>query len=307
MTGVDVVVTGASGFIGSALVPALEADGHRVARLTRHVGAPGADTLRWDPAEGRIDAAGLEGVDAVVHLAGAGIGDKRWTADRKREISESRTKGTLLLAGTLAGLAKKPAALVSASAVGYYGPRGDEELSEDSPAGDDFVAGVCVAWEQSTAPAAEAGIRVVTIRSGVVLSPRGGVLKRVLLPFKLGLGGRLGTGKQYLSWISLDDEVGAIRHLLGRDDVSGPVNLTAPNPVTNSEYTKTLGAVLGRPTAIPTPITPLRLIYGRELVYFLLLTGQRVVPKRLAGSGYEFAHERLEPALRALVGKPEKD
>jgi uncharacterized protein (TIGR01777 family) len=300
----DVLVTGASGFIGSALVPALEGDGHRVARLTRDAGLTGADTLRWDPAAGRIDAAGVEGLSAVVHLAGAGIGDKRWSERRKRVILESRTKGTLLLAGTLAGLSKKPSLLVSASAVGYYGARDDEELTEASSAGHDFLAGVCLAWEQATAPAAEAGIRVVTTRSGVVLSPRGGVLKRMLLPFKLGLGGRLGTGRQYLSWISLDDEVGAIRHLLGRDDVSGPVNLTAPNPVTNAEYTKTLGVVLRRPTVIPTPTIPLQLRYGAELVHALVLTGQRVVPRRLADSGYRFAHERLEPALRELLGKP---
>lgn len=302
--GVDVLVTGAAGFIGSALVPVLERDGHRVVRLTRETGAKGVDTLRWDPTEGRIDAAGLEGLGAVVHLAGAGIGDKRWTSSRKRAISESRTQGTLLLAATLAGLAKKPAVLVSASAIGYYGPRGDEELGEDSPAGDDFLAGVCLAWEQATAPAEEAGIRVVKIRTGVVLSPRGGVLERMLLPFKLGLGGRLGTGRQYMSWISLDDEVGVICHLIGRADVSGPVNLTAPNPVTNAEYTKTLGAVLRRPTAVPTPITPLRVLYGRELVDLLLLTGQRVVPKRLAASGYGFRHTELEPALREMLGRP---
>ena len=299
----DVLVTGASGFIGSALVSALEGDGHRVGRLTRG-DESGPDTLQWDPPAGRIDAAGLEGFGAVVHLAGAGIGDKRWTSDRKRVIRDSRTQGTLLLAGTLAGLRTKPAVLVSASAVGYYGPRDAEALTEDSRPGDDFLAGVCVAWEQSTAPAAEAGIRVVTIRSGVVLSPRGGVLERMVLPFKLGLGGRLGKGKQYMSWISLGDEVGAILHLLGRDDVSGPVNLTAPNPVTNSEYTKTLGAVLGRPTAIPTPITPLKLRYGSELVHFLLLTGQRVLPSRLEASGYQFGHDRLEPALRELLVKP---
>lgn len=297
------LVTGASGFIGSALVPALESEGHRVVRLTRgDTGGP--DTLRWDPAQGRIDAAGLEGLGAVVHLAGAGIGDKRWTSDRKREIRESRTKGTALLSETLAGLAKKPEVLVSASAVGYYGPRGDEELTEDSSPGEDFLAGVCVAWEQATAPATEAGIRVVMIRSGVVLSPHGGVLKRMLLPFKIGLGGRIGTGEQYMSWISLDDQIGGVCHLLGRDDVSGPVNLTAPVPVTNAEYTKALGAVVHRPTAIPTPVTPLKMLYGTELVHHLLLTGQRVFPRRLEASGYRFAHEQLEPALRDLLGKP---
>ncbi|MGQ0802441.1 MAG: TIGR01777 family oxidoreductase [Actinomycetota bacterium] len=299
----DVLVTGASGFIGSALVPALEADGHRVGRLTR--GDPGgADALRWDPAHGRIDAEGLEGFGAVVHLAGAGIGDKRWTSDRKRVIRDSRTQGTLLLAGTLAGLRTKPAVLVSASAIGYYGDRGGEELAEDSPPADDFVAGVCVAWEQSTAPAAEAGIRVVTIRSGIVLAPHGGVLQRMLRPFKLGLGGRMGTGRQYMSWISLPDEVGAIRHLITTDGTSGPTNLIAPNPVTNAEFAKVLGRVLRRPTAIPTPMLPLKLVYGRELIEHLLLSGQRVLPKQLEASGYRFEHAELEPALRALLGKP---
>ena len=289
--------------IGSALVPALEHDGHRVLRLVRR-DPVGADALHWDPATGRIDAGGLEGVDAVVHLAGAGIGDKRWTPDRKREIRESRTQGTTLLARTLAGLERKPAVLVSASGVDYYGPHGDEVITEDDPPGEGFLAELCVDWEAATAPAQEAGIRVVRLRTGPVLSADGGVLKRMLFPFKTGLGGRIGTGKQWMSWISIVDHVGAIRHLLARDDVSGPVNSTAPNPVTNAEYTKALGRVVRRPTAIPTPITPLKVLYGMELVHNLLLTGQRVVPQRLLDTGYRFEHPELEPALRALLGKP---
>lgn len=301
----EVLVTGASGLIGSALVPALEGDGHRVVRLARD-GGRGVETLRWDPAEGSIDAAGLEGFGAVVHLAGAGIGDQRWTPDRKREIRESRTKGTALLSETLAGLERKPAVLVSASGVDYYGAHGQEPLTEDSPAGEGFLARVCVDWEAATAPAEQAGIRVVRMRTGPVLSADGGVLKRMLFPFKAGLGGRIGTGKQWMSWIAIVDHVGAIRHVLARDDISGPVNSTAPIPVTNAEYTKTLGSVVRRPTVIPTPITPLKVLYGTELVRSLLLTGQRVLPKRLVDTGYGFEHPELEPALRALLGKPEK-
>jgi uncharacterized protein (TIGR01777 family) len=300
---VDVAITGASGFIGSALVPALERDGHRVLRLVRRE-ARGSDELSWDPAAGSIDAAGLDGLGAVIHLAGAGIGDKKWTPDRKRVILESRTRGTTLLANTLAGLDRKPAVLVSASGVDYYGPHGDEVLTEDDSAGEGYLAGVCVAWEEATAPAADAGIRVVRLRTGPVLSADGGVLKRMLFPFKVGLGGRIGTGKQWMSWISLPDHVGAIRHVLGRDDLAGPVNSTAPHPVTNAEFTKTLGRVVRRPTAIPTPITPLKMLYGMELVHHLLLTGQRVMPQRLLDTGYRFEHPELEPALRALVSKP---
>jgi len=300
---VDVAITGASGLIGSALVPALEGDGHRVMRVGRG-DVSGTDALRWDPAAGAIDAAALEGVGAVVHLAGAGIGDKKWTPQRKQEIRESRTRGTTVLCDALASLSAKPAVLVSASGVDYYGAHGDEPLTEDSPAGDGFLAEVCVEWEAATAPAEQAGIRVVRMRTGPVLSADGGVLKRMLFPFKVGLGGRIGTGKQWMSWISIVDHVGAIRHVLEREEVSGPVNSTAPTPVTNAEYTKTLGSVVRRPTAIPTPITPLKVLYGMELVHSLLLTGQRVLPQRLLDTGYRFEHPELEPALRALLKKP---
>lgn len=297
-------MTGASGFIGSALVPALEADGHRVLRLVRPESkAGGGDTLSWEPMEGRIDAAGLEGVDAVIHLAGAGIGDKKWTPDRKRFIHESRVKGTTLLCETLAGLSNKPSVLVSASAVGYYGPRGDEVLTEESDSGEGWLAGVVRDWEQATAPAEAAGIRVVRTRSGAVLSPAGGILKRMLFPFKAGVGGRVGTGKQYMSWVTLNDEIGAFRHLLAHEELSGPVNVTAPNPVTNAEFTKTLGNAVRRPTAIPTPVFLLKIPYGMELVFNLLLSGQRVVPGRLQESGYQFEHATLEAALRDLLGK----
>jgi uncharacterized protein (TIGR01777 family) len=299
---VDVAVSGSHGFVGSALVSALARAGHRVVRLIR--GRPvGEDELGWDPDAGTIDAEGLEGIDAVVHLAGAGIGDKRWTEARKRLILESRTKGTGLLARTLAALAHPPSVLVSASAIGYYGDRGDEPLDERSGPGTDFVAGVCVQWEAATAPAAEAGVRVATTRSGLILGRDGGVFPRMLLPFRLGIGGRIASGRQYMSWISISDEVGAILHALTNDAVSGPVNVTGPAPVTNAEFTETLGRVVHRPTVIPTPLLPLRLRYGSELVQHLLVEGQRVLPKRLEESGFRFAHPTLEEALRAAVDR----
>jgi uncharacterized protein (TIGR01777 family) len=300
---VDVLVSGAHGLIGSALIPRLRADGHRVVRLVR--GAPeGSDDVRWDPEAGRIDAAGIEGVDAVVHLAGAGIGDKKWTPARKQLILESRTQGTDLLARTLAGLTRPPRVLLSGSAVGYYGNRGAEELTEASAPGDDFPARVCVAWETATTPAEEAGIRVVHLRTGIVLAAHGGALQRMLLPFKLGLGGRMGSGEQYMSWIALDDHVGAMRHLLTADSVSGAANLSAPNPATNAEFTRALGAALHRPTALPTPLLPLKAVYGAELVEHLLVNGQRVLPRVLEQSGYEFAHPELDDALRAVLAAP---
>ena len=296
----DVAVTGSRGFIGSALLPALIREGHRPVRIVRGRGA-GDDELRWDPEAGTIDAEGLEGIGGVVHLAGAGIGDKRWTDARKRLILESRTKGTSLLARTLAGLTRPPSALVSASAIGYYGNRGDEPLDEQSTPGNDFVARVCVQWEGATAPAVDAGIRVARVRSGIVLGRDGGVLPRLLLPFRLGLGGRIASGRQYMSWISIGDEVRAILHALTQDGVAGPVNLTGPAPVTNDEFTQTLGRVLRRPTRIPTPLLPLRARYGSELVQHLLVEGQRVLPKRLEATGYAFEHLTLEDALRAAA------
>jgi uncharacterized protein len=299
---VDVAVTGSHGFIGSSLLPALTRAGHRPVRLVRRQPA-GDDELGWDPEAGTIDAAGLDGIGGVIHLAGAGIGDERWTDARKRLILESRTQGTGLLVRTLAGLTRPPSVLVSASAIGYYGDRGDEPLDEQSSPGDDFVAGVCVQWEAATAPAADAGIRVARVRSGIVLGREGGVLARMLLPFRLGLGGRIASGRQYMSWISIDDEVGAILHALTEERVAGPANLTGPAPVTNADFTKTLGRVLRRPAVIPTPLLPVRARYGSELVQHLLVEGQRVLPKRLEETGYRFAHPTLEEALRAAVDR----
>jgi uncharacterized protein (TIGR01777 family) len=300
---VDVLVTGSHGLIGSALLPVLRADGHRVVRLVRSA-AEGSDDVRWDPDAGTIDAAGLEGVGAVVHLAGAGIGDKKWTPARKQLILRSRTQGTDLLARTLAGLRRPPNVLVTGSAVGYYGNRGADTLTEQAPPGDDFPARVCVAWESAAAPAAAAGVRVVVIRTGIVLAAHGGALHRMLLPFKWGLGGRIGSGEQYMSWIALDDHVGAIRHLLASELVSGPVNLTAPNPATNSQFTRALGDAVHRPTLLPTPLLPLKAVYGGELVQHLLVDGQRVVPRVLETHGYKFRHPELDGALRAVLAAP---
>lgn len=299
----DVAITGSTGLVGELLVASLIARGHGVRRVVRRPAGVGEDEVRWDPQAGTIDAAALEGVDACVHLAGEGIAEHKWSAAHKQRILESRTRGTDLVARTLAALDPRPGVLVSASAIGYYGDRGADELDETSGPADDFLARVCVAWEGATAPAAEAGIRVVTARSGIILAADGGALSRMLLPFKLGLGGRIGSGRQYMSWISLDDEVGGIVHALEHPDVVGPMNLTAPTPVTNAEFTATLGRVLGRPTLLPTPLLPLRLRYGAELIQHLLLDSARVLPATLQRSGYAFEHQDLERALRHVIGR----
>jgi len=291
-----VLVTGASGLIGSALVPALTAGGHEVVRLRR--GSPVDGDLHWDPAAGTID--NLSGIDAVVHLAGVGIGEKRWTDSQKRSILDSRTIGTRLLSEAIAAAEPGPRALLSASAIGYYGDRGEDELTEEDGPGSDFQADVCVAWEAGTTSAEAAGVRTVHMRTGLVLASHGGVLKRMLLPFKLGFGGRVGSGDQFMSWISMEDTIGAMMHLL-ETDLSGPVNLTAPNPVTNAEFTRTLGKTVKRPTFLPTPLLPLKAVYGRELVETLLLSSLRVVGTRLVDGGYRFRHPTLNAALRAVV------
>jgi hypothetical protein len=291
-----VAVTGASGLIGRALVDALRADGSTVLRLVR--GAPAApDELEWDPAAGRLDGAALEGLDAVVHLAGENIAAGRWTAARRQAILRSRVDGTSLLARTLAALRRPPRVLLSGSAVGYYGDRADEPLDESAAAGTGFLADVCRAWEAAAEPAAAAGIRVVRLRTGVVLTRRGGALPKMLLPFKLLVGGRVGHGRQWVSWIALDDEVGAIRHLLAADAVAGPANLAAPDPVTNADLARAIGQALGRPAALPTPSVALRLAFG-ELSH-VLLDSTRALPRALERSGYVFRHPALEPYLAA--------
>jgi hypothetical protein len=293
-----VLVSGSSGLIGTALRARLATAGHEVVRLVRS--APGPGEVRWDLQARTIDRSALEGIDAVVHLAGAGIGDKRWSEAYKREILDSRVVGTTLLAEALAGMERRPAVLLSGSAIGVYGSRGDEELDEASAPGTGFLADVCTAWEAATAPAEAAGIRVVHLRTGIVLSPAGGALKKQLPLFRFGLGGRFGSGRQWQSWISLDDEIGAIEHLLAAP-VSGAVNLTAPAPVTNREFTQTLARVLKRPAFLPVPAFAPKLLLGAELVQNLLLDGQRVLPRRLLDDGYAFAHADLETALRALL------
>jgi uncharacterized protein len=295
----NVLISGATGPIGSALIPELEAGGHRITRLTRS--PEGDDDIRWDPSAGKIDGT-LEGIDAVVHLAGESIAEGRWTPEKKRRIMESRKEGTRLLAETLAELPTPPKVMVSASAVGYYGDRGNELLREDSRPGSDFLAEVCQAWEAAADPARQAGIRVVHPRFGIVLSPKGGALGRTLPIFKLGGGGRIGSGRQWWSWVALDDVVGAILHALTNDPVEGPVNVGSPNPLTNAEYTRVLGRVLNRPTIFPLPAPAARLALG-EVADALLLASQRMEPARLKETGYEFRYPELEDALRHLLGR----
>ncbi|MFZ4585203.1 MAG: TIGR01777 family oxidoreductase [Acidimicrobiia bacterium] len=299
----DVAITGSTGLIGSALMEHLLADGHRVMRVVRRT-PTNSDEMQWDPAAGSIDAGALEGIEVVVNLAGESIAGKKWTPEQKRRILDSRVQGTALLAKTIADLDSKPRVLVNASAVGVYGNRGDEELTEASAPGTGFLSDVVKEWEAAADPAQTAGVRVVLPRTGIVLSPVGGVLKQMLLPFKLGIGGRIASGQQYMSWISLTDEIRALRYLIDTDTMSGPVNLTGPTPVTNAEYTKTLGEVLHRPTLLPTPLFPLKALYGGELVEELLVDGQRVLPKVLETAGFTFEHASLEAALRAELGRP---
>ncbi|WP_371482056.1 TIGR01777 family oxidoreductase [Kitasatospora sp. NBC_00315] len=299
-----IAVTGSTGFIGSALVRSLLADGHEVVRLVRHRGrtgpqADGTTAIGWNPARMQIDRAGLAGVEAVVHLAGAGVGDHRWTEGYKREIRESRVLGTETLAAALAEAERPPRVLVSASAVGYYGQTGDRSIDEDAPAGDDFLADVCVEWEAAARPAADAGIRVVHPRTGLVLAQDGGAGARLFPLFKLGLGGRLGSGDQYWSYISLADEVAALRFLIDHRDVHGPVNLSAPEPVTNRELTAALGRVLGRPTPFPVPAVALKAALGEFAVE--VIGSHRVLPTRLLEAGFRFRHPDVESALRAAL------
>ncbi len=295
-----ILVTGSTGLIGSALLPHLTAAGHSVARIVRHAAQPGE--VHWDPASGHIDSAGLEGHDAVVHLAGHNIAAGRWTASVKEKIRSSRVTGTTLLAEALARLSQPPKVLVCSSAIGYYGDRGDEPLTEESPPGNDFLSQVAVEWENATRPAEDRGVRVVRLRTGIVLSPKGGALARMLTPFRLGVGGRVGSGRQWWSWISMDDLLDVYRLALTTEPLRGPVNAVAPNPLTNAEFTKVLGRVLSRPTLFPAPAFMLKLVLG-EMAEALLLASTRVVPARLAAAGFAFRYPELEPALRHLLGK----
>lgn len=294
------VITGSSGLIGSSLTDMLIADGHDVTSLVRR--EPRSPNERsWDPANGDLDPEAIAIADAVVHLAGAGIGDHRWSDDYKKTILDSRVLGTGLIARTIAQLDRKPV-LISSSAIGYYGGTADRHITEEAPPGDDFLASVCVAWEAATGAASDAGARVVVIRTGIVLDDDGGALGKLLLPFKLGVGGRLGSGDQWWSWVSLVDQVRAIQHLVESSSLSGPVNVTAPQPVTNAKFVKALGKAMGRPSLIPTPRFALNALLGKELASALLFTSARVLPARLQSDGFEFLHNDLASALEATLG-----
>ncbi|MHC5003704.1 MAG: TIGR01777 family oxidoreductase [Planctomycetota bacterium] len=296
-----ILVSGATGLIGTRLAAALRADGDDVVALSRS-GGDGADgtVIRWDPAAGAVDRGALAGFDAVVHLAGEPLAGGRWTAAKKQRIRRSRVEGTRLIAGTLAGLDPPPRTLLCASAVGFYGDRGDQVVDEASPAGEGFLAEVCQAWEEAAHPARDAGIRVVHLRFGLVLSPEGGALSQMLLPFRLGLGGVIGNGRQYWSWIGLDDAVRAARHALAHDALEGPVNVVTPSAVTCREFVKTMGRVLRRPTFAAMPAFAARLVFG-EMADETLLASTRVRPARLAEHGYTFRQAELEPALAAML------
>lgn len=296
-----ILITGASGLIGQALTKQLNATGHTTVAAVRREPRRN-DEVQWNPATGEMSPSAFDGIEAVVHMAGAGIGDKRWTDSYKMEILQSRTLGTALLADTMASLATKPSVFLSGSAIGIYGVRDDSELGEDAAIGTGFLADVCRDWEAASASASAAGIRTVLLRTGIVLSPKGGALKKQLPLFKLGLGGKFGNGKQWQSWISITDEVNAIIHLL-TSNLSGAVNLTAPNAVTNAEFTRVLASVVSRPAILPIPSFGPKLLLGGELADALLFTGQRVVPKALVADGFHFAHPTLDVALRALLNK----
>ena len=298
----SVLVSGASGLVGERLLPLLEARGYNAARLVREYSAVSQEDVFWDPAAGELDSDALEGVEAVVHLAGENIAAGRWNAVRKERIRESRVAGTKRLCSKLAEMPHPPKVLVCASAIGYYGDRADESLPEDAPAGEGFLPDVCREWEAASSAAEHAGIRVVRLRIGVVLSPKGGALKKMLLPFKLGAGGKMGSGRQYMSWISIDDLTRVILHCIESDALSGAVNAVTPAPVTNQEFTKTLGRVLVRPTLFPLPPFAARLALG-EMDEALLLASAKVEPAVLKASGFEFEHSDLEEALRHLLGK----
>jgi hypothetical protein len=299
---VRVLISGSRGLIGSALVPRLESDGHVVVRLVRGPSEPG--TATWDPAHGQLDPVVLGGVDAVVHLSGEGIATHRWSPAHKGRVLHSRVDSTTLLARTLVGLPNRPAVLLSASAIGYYGDRGDDELTEDAGPGTGFLADLCQAWEAATAAAEEAGIRVVRLRTGIVLCRSGGALAKQLPLFRLGVGGRLGSGRQQTSWISIDDEVGAIAFALARPGLRGPVNLTAPFPVSNAEFSATLARAVHRPAVLPVPAFALRAALGRQMADEMVLSGARVVPARLQAAGYTFAHPNLDEALASVLARP---
>jgi len=293
------LVTGATGMIGTALAGHVGGE-HEIARLVRSTPA-GPGDFRWDPLAGEVDPAALEGVEAIVHLAGETVAG-RWTESKKRRIRDSRVLGTRALASAAAAADSRPRVMVCASAIGYYGDRGDERLTEDSPPGTGFLAEVVQEWEAAAEPARAAGIRVVNLRFGIVQSAQGGALRTQLPLFRFGLGGRIGRGRQYVSWVAIDDVVRAIGHALGSEQLSGPANVTAPAPVTNAEYARALGRVLHRPAVVPAPAPAVRLVLGEFAGE--VLDGQRVLPERLLADGFGFAHPELEGALRHVLARP---
>jgi uncharacterized protein len=299
---VRILVTGSSGLVGSALIPFLESTGASITRLVRR--PPQSGEISWDPSAGEIDAAGLEGFDAVVHLAGENIAARRWNAATKARLHHSRVLATRLLAETLADRVHPPRVLVSASAVGYYGDRGDEILAEPSSSGRNFLAGLCREWESASQAAEDAGIRVVRLRIGMVLSPRGGALAKMLPAFRLGVGGILGSGRQYMSWIAIDDLIAIIHRAIADEGVAGALNAVSPNPVTNREFTRALASVLSRPAVIPAPAFALRAALG-EMADALLLSSQRAVPSRLEADGFQWKYPELRGALLHVLGLPE--
>jgi uncharacterized protein (TIGR01777 family) len=298
-----ILISGAKGFIGGPLSASLRQQGHEIVPLTRSQPAPGENAVHWHPVTGIVDHSKLEGFDAMVHLAGENIASGRWTAAKKASLRDSRVRGTHTLCAAIEKLTNPPKVLIAASAIGYYGDRGEEALTEESPPGTGFLPELCRDWEEATAPAADRGVRVANTRIGVVLDPGGGALQKMLTPFKLGGGGVVGSGRQYWSWITRADVIGAIIHVLNTEALRGPINLVSPQPATNYDFTKTLGRVLHRPTLIPMPAFAARLALG-EMADALLLASARVMPRRLEATGYVFQHPRLEEALRAVLAKP---
>ena len=294
-----ILVSGSHGLVGKALIGSLASDGHEIVRLIRHK-ASSATEIEWNLDQGTIDTASLEGLDAVVHLAGESIASSRWTDEKKRAIRDSRILGTALLSDALARTSRPPTVFLSASAIGYYGDRGDEVLSEKSAGGTDFLANVCRAWENATGRAIEKGIRTVYARFGIILDANEGALGKMLTPFRMGIGGRVGSGKQWMSWIAIEDVVNGLKFVMDDKSVSGPVNFVAPNPVTNAEFTKALGHALSKPTIFPIPAFGVRLAFG-EMADALLLASQRVEPSILKENGFTFRWPTLEPALRNIL------
>jgi uncharacterized protein len=294
-----ILITGSHGLVGRALISELTKDGHEILSLVRHK-SEGASEIEWHPNQGAIDSERVSGFDVVVHLAGESIASGRWTDEKKRKIRESRVNGTTLLSQALARSSKPPATFISASAIGYYGNRADQLLDEKSAPGNDFLAEVCVAWERATGEAEARGVRTIHARFGIILDQEGGALAKMLTPFRMGVGGRIGDGKQWMSWIALVDVIKGLKFVIENDSITGPVNFVAPHPVTNSEFTKTLGDALSRPTLFPMPSFAVRLAFG-EMGDALLLSSAKVEPRRLQQSGYRFEFENLQPALAAIL------